>query len=100
MKVYIPTPISNPPEKDGWYYVMNPNKEIMPRMVQFYNGNWSNWQDVNIEYYLKPVSLTDLLGEAIEWGIAIGRDGEEHNETKIFNSIIEKFVSPQTTKTT
>ena len=46
--------ISQKPDKEGWYYVMNPNKEILPRMIEFRGGEFRNHSNVLASFYLKP----------------------------------------------
>jgi hypothetical protein len=54
-KYYKVVPITEKPEKDGWYYVMNPNREIMPRMIEYKVGCFHNHNKVLASYYLKPI---------------------------------------------
>lgn len=55
-RMFIETPIADTEGlADGWYYVCNPNKEILPRMVQWYNKTWNNWNEMNLSFYLRPL---------------------------------------------
>jgi hypothetical protein len=61
---YKLTPISEKPEKDGWYYIANPNEEILPRMIEYRrNEGWLNWMELNAAYYLRPVTSDELVKE-------------------------------------
>jgi hypothetical protein len=73
-RIYIETPIDQTEGlEDGWYYVLNPNKEILPRMIQWYNKTWNNWNEMNISSYLRPAPDNSVVVEPtdfekfIEW---------------------------------
>jgi hypothetical protein len=56
-KYYEVVSMDQKPDKDGWYYVLNPNQEILPRMIEFKGGSFHNHNKVLASYYLKPLSV-------------------------------------------
>lgn len=65
---YIVTPITVPPIKEDWYYVMNPNKEILPKLMQFKDTYWDNHTQLNVSFWLRPIDLSRMLEEAWDAG--------------------------------
>jgi hypothetical protein len=59
-KYFEIVPISEKPEKDGWYYVLNPNREILPRMIEYKVGRFHNHNKVLASFYLKPIDALPI----------------------------------------
>lgn len=76
-KYYEVVSISEKPERDGWYYVLNPNREILPRMIEFKVGGFHNYNKVLASFYLKPIeqlpsskdSVKQIASDAWDAGI-------------------------------
>lgn len=60
--VYVPTPISERPEKEGWYMVKFNNEEGFSER-EFRNGLWSSKWLSAMEHWLKPVDLASITPE-------------------------------------
>jgi hypothetical protein len=62
-KYYEVLPIKGNDPENGWYYVLNANREIMPRMIRVVDGKFDNTNNVLIFYYLKPLDHLPLSRE-------------------------------------
>lgn len=64
---YIVTPISTPPEEDGWYMVGFNDSPLFENR-QFKDGEWkTRWKD-ELLTFLKPVDLSKMIQDAFEAG--------------------------------
>jgi hypothetical protein len=57
--VFVPTPVSEKPPKDGWYVMLNANMEILARQDVFKDGQWCNYSGFQDPYYLLTVEVTN-----------------------------------------
>jgi hypothetical protein len=80
-KYYEVVPITEKPEEEGWYYVLNPNGEILPIMIEYKLGIFYNNNKALASYYLKPLSDLPLSREQAEkvWNAAEDFCYDKHN---------------------
>src|SRR5689334_11490125 len=65
--VYVPTPVSVKPEKDGVYAVITEfSDEFSVR--SYFNRSFTNYDGYKVTHWLRPVSASELLGEAWDAG--------------------------------
>ena len=74
--IYIPTPITQKPEKDGYFLVFDPAFQDSGRCLYFFDGDWyeNEWEakgnehcksyDVDDNLWLRPAKLSEVIGEA------------------------------------
>ncbi len=77
--IYLLTPVSTPPEKDGWYDFIDISGEVKATSYYFMEGDWYESEDdakinehhdtldVDGYYYLRPISeekLREVMGLA------------------------------------
>jgi len=63
-KLYIPTPISEPPKKKGWYACLVNGEPYSVLMYSKQNDCW--YTTANITHYLRPVEGNVLTDEELE----------------------------------
>jgi len=83
-KYYEVVDISQKPDKDDWYYVMNPNKEILPQMIEYKMGIFHNYNNASASYYLKPIDhlpLSTLQADPSALVEALEKLRKEYKET-------------------
>jgi hypothetical protein len=73
-KYYEVVPIDQEPEKRDWYYVMNPNGEMLQQLIYYSAGKWHTYSGVNISFWLKPLSSLPIDKEQAEKIAASGWD--------------------------
>ena len=83
--LFIKVAVSEKPVQSGWFYVCNPNGEIMPRMICYNHlaDEWQNHQQVNFTHYLRPITAAELL----EWKRKIAGEAWNAGVTKTINVI-------------
>lgn len=89
-RAYIVMPVNKPPEETGWYYVLNANREILPRMDRCVTGKWDNNNKLLIFYWLRPIDLSRMLADC--WEAALD-EGDSNNPTK--SQYINSILNPK-----